>query len=920
MFTEPTLDRQGNVLWGKSNAGGHVNLLLQHLLDSAAVGELIWDRYLAPVDRQRLDSIFGGRGRSVISLLCSLHDIGKATPAFQSKDVTLATKVQMAGLDWDRLTARDSQCHHTVAGAIILFRILSDRGLWSGTQWLVPLIAGHHGIFPTNQVVISWRSAYRAIYGTGPWSLTQDSLVNRLERLLAVDLKILCLADPGVLRLSRQLQLAGLMVMADWIASDELHFPGVDAAEDMSMTGARQRAETAWSALKLNGGWDPTALLQTDEIITTRFPDIDMSAVRDVQRQAIEAARCLPGPGLMIIEAPTGEGKTEAALAAAEVLAARIGANGVYIGMPTQATSDQMWERVLRWSQTMHPAPPVGLLHGRRRFNKQWQQLNSQISYAGIGIEDEYGCEDIYGLSDQKTARPNAVPAQWFLGAKRGLLMPVAVGTIDHLLFAMAKTRHVMLRHAGLAGRVVILDEVHAYDAYTSQFLREALSWLGNAGVQVIMLTATLPPAMRNDFVRAYMQGCFDCRDPDISAFPHSLTYPHVLVAWPQKDTPQIKAFDARPSQLSRALQIDTMSVDQPQDIAQCAAEAVRDGGCALVIQNTVRRAQQVYSALCETGNISNVMLLHSRLIARARSERTQQATQWLGPQRGQNRPWQCVIVATQVAEQSLDIDADFLITDLAPIDILVQRAGRLHRHVRFGRPANLRTPRMVITGMQIDDDGVYQFPVGNVRVYGRYLLCRAAGMVQQAVSGSGWHIPQDVPGLVARCYDDQPDPSEAAAYKDWCERRDSGKARAREYLLLGENNLGALTLAGLNAQAAGDRVAEAYVRDGPPRIEVALIQVCESGYRTLSGHYLGIHGEGISDPDVLAEVEDSVLQLPVQLHDLALELQPLPGWVGHPWLHYIPAFVLDQNLSAEFGAYEIRYDNDLGLLIDRVE
>jgi CRISPR-associated endonuclease/helicase Cas3 len=207
------------------------------------------------------------------------------------------------------------------------------------------------------------------------------------------------------------------------------------------------------------------------------------------------AAR-MPRPGLMIIEAPMGEGKTKAALLAAEILAARFGMDGVFVGMPTQATCDPMFSIVRRWLAGLDTtlADQVALLHGKRRFNSEWQQLltgndNPDSVYRSVG-EDEFGLADPYLADDCdacSTGRPQrSAPAEWFLGSKRGLLAPFAVGTIDQLLIAATRTKHVMLRMAGLAGKVVVLDEVHAADIYMSQFLEEGLRWLAQAGVPVV--------------------------------------------------------------------------------------------------------------------------------------------------------------------------------------------------------------------------------------------------------------------------------------------------------------------------------------------------------------------------------------------------------------------------------------------------
>lgn len=217
-------------------------------------------------------------------------------------------------------------------------------------------------------------------------------------------------------------------------------------------------------------------------------------------------------------------------MAATEVLAAKFGADGLFVGMPTQATSDPMFSRVRKWADAVAPGLPVGLLHGKRRFNPEWNKLRKQVRITGV---DEYGCEDPHGNAGSVRSGlaedARLIPAEWFLGHKRGLLTALTVGTIDQLLHAATRTRHVMLRHTGLAGRVVVLDEVHAYDVYMAQFLFEVLRWLAEAGVPVVLLSATIPLDLRDELVRSYLQGALTARDVDLSGQPAVEGYPRTL-------------------------------------------------------------------------------------------------------------------------------------------------------------------------------------------------------------------------------------------------------------------------------------------------------------------------------------------------------------------------------------------------------
>lgn len=933
----PQRDAAFGVLWGKSKAGDSVNLLLQHLLDTAAVAELLWDRFLAPGTKNKIDGCCGGRGRSLFALVCGLHDVGKASPAFQAKVPSLASAVQEAGLGWRELSSSQSRAwHHTLAGAVILRRVLPAAG-WSpdAVSWVWPLIAGHHGVVPGPGKLLSSRQRDNA-QGRGEWVIVQDELVRRIAAELEIDLATM--APTRAPRRAEQLALCGAVIMADWIASDDRHFAGIDDLRRVSVKGARERAEKAWRELNLRGGWDPASLTRYPDQVQARFG----VPSRPAQTDAVALAAEMAAAGLLILEAPMGEGKTEAALAATEVLAAKFGADGLFVGMPTQATSDPMFSRVREWADAVAPGLPVGLLHGKRRFNPEWNRLRKQVRFAGV---DEFGCEDAYGAAGSERSGlaedARLIPAEWFLGHKRGLLSALTVGTIDQLLHAATRTRHVMLRHTGLAGRVVVLDEVHAYDVYMAQFLFEALRWLADAGVPVVLLSATLPPDLRDELVRSYLQGVLSTRDVDLSGQPTGEGYPRALSVCVVDGQPRFQTRASAPWRLSVPVEVEVLAEEldgSPDQVVAALVEALRNGGCALVVRNTVTRAQRTYAAVKEVFG-SDVVLLHARLAAGERADRAERVLKLLGrPGRDEAppRPRRLVVVATQLAEQSFDVDVDLLITDLAPIDLLLQRIGRLHRHARpeSERGPHVRRPRVIVTGMAPRGDGPPQFPIGSRYVYGEYMLLRTAALVMAAAAGQGWSVPAQVPGLVAHGYaaDEGLLPagwqaSAHAALQKWREERARRQARADQFLLAGVHRLGAPTLMGLHERSIDelqddDQVA-AVVRDGEPSVEVVLVRRSEGVYLTLGGRSLGPNGDVVAtDEAVLDEVMRASVRLPARpaLTKAALdELRPLPGWASDPWLRRTRALELDDSWSARLGGRQLTYSTELGLLDEHV-
>ncbi|MCM0674875.1 CRISPR-associated helicase Cas3' [Micromonospora phytophila] len=865
----------------------------------------------------------GDNGRTFFALLCGWHDVGKASPAFQSKVDSLAQEVRAAGLAWRRLDRESTGWHHTCAGAVIIQSVLSEEG-WreEAVEWVWPLVAGHHGLLPSRGPIFRTAGRLRNAQGqSDEWKAAQAALVYAVADALDADLA--SLAPVTTPRRAMQLGLSGFVIMADWIASSD-HFAGVFNLSEVSMATARERAATAWAYLELRGGWGAGTYRGVSDLVAARFG----KTARPLQAAAVQLAEQMAAPGLLIIEAPMGEGKTEGALAAAEVLGRRFGYDGIFVGMPTQATSDPMFDRVLQWADQIDPELPVGLLHGKRMFNRRWNDLQQRTHFAKI---DDLGCDDEFDLAGAgRSVRPEHAPAQWFLGAKRGMLMPVTVGTIDHLLYAATRTKHVMLRHAGLAGRVVILDEIHAYDVYMSQFLHEALRWLADADVPVILLSATLPPQQRDSLMRAYLQGAQNRRGVDLPAVAEQSDYPvlHALTAKDDQATYAARTPRSwRPTAPVAVHLREEDPDDGPEAVVNLLDDELRTGGCALVIRNTVGRAQQTYKTLTEKWGSDEVILLHARLTVAERAARTGNALDLLGPPDGRvARPRRMIVVATQLAEQSFDVDADLLVTDLAPIDLLLQRVGRVHRHTR---PTRTRPPKVFITGIKTHPAGPPAFPSGSEHIYGRYPLLRAAALVTDAAGGDGWSIPGDVPDLVSRGYGTEAvvpaswEQATAAAYESWQVEERKRRQAAEVFLLAGESTLGAPTLAGLHGRATGEARSDdemaAVVRDGPESVEVVLVRQADGRYLTLGGRSLGPSGD-VGDAALAEEVVGSTVRLPARpaVTEAAKNLEPLPGWYGNGWLSKSHALVLDERNSAVVGGRRLTYDKRLGLLDER--
>ncbi|MGW2332126.1 CRISPR-associated helicase Cas3' [Streptomyces sp. NPDC001700] len=938
-----------------SHSNGTMNLLLSHMLDTAAVADVMWERYLAPSTRRLLDDTAGGagKGRDLLVWLCGVHDFGKATPAYQRRWRPEAEAVQAAGLRWHEPTARRFEWHHGRAGGHLLRRLLSSAG-WPDEHiaWVWPLVAGHHGFFPVESALKPDLKARGQLEGNERWAEVQLALARRLAEELGLA-SFTAPAPVSVPTRAFQLHLSGLIVMADWIASGS-GFPGLDELADVSFTRARQRATAAWRKLGLQNGWG-----ELPEPPSNAFAMRFGCTPRPSQELAMETARRMEAPGLVIIEAPMGEGKTRAALMTAEILAAKFGADGVFVGMPEWSTEDPMFGQVRRWVSRIDEdlAGRVALLHGKRTFNREWSALLSEPPEVRLAAVSECGEEDAQGLrGGEAVAR---VPAEWFFGYARGLLCPFVVGPVDQLLYATTRTKFVMLRMAGLVGKVVMLDEVHATNVYTSQFLLEGLRWFGQAGIPVVLLSATLPAPQRQALVDAYLAGASGREEFTADDLRHPQGYPSVTAVWNAPDGTGHRS--AAPScnswRTDRPLTVALLPEPVPDGnatveehraarasadtaVADRLEEELRQGGCALVIRNTVERVQTLCTVLRERFG-DQVLLLHEQLTIGVRADRTADCLYRLAPRPTGTAPGRprTIVVATQVAEQAFDVDVDILITDLAPIDSLLQRIGRLHRCDDVHRPGRLARPRVIVTGWAPGstiagqegadanplDRGTPRFPGCAEALYGRHLLLRTAAMVFTAAGQSGgWSLPGDIPSLVADGYggdDDVPaawrGDTEAAGRQEQTERRER-VGKASYHLLTRRSDREAPTLADLHyvavPPAKGEAGLTALVRDRDPGVEAVLVIHDGSQYRTLPGSVLAREG-AIADNDLVDEVLADTVRLPASCGSGAEELSVPPGWGKHERLNRHRALVLDNDGTACLSGRRLRYDSILGLV-----
>ncbi|MBN1977393.1 MAG: CRISPR-associated helicase Cas3' [Anaerolineae bacterium] len=640
--------------WGKTDRWSEqFHPALFHLLDVGFVARVLLQPPASPRWRRVLGQTLGAKAETLhewLPYFVALHDIGKFSAPFQGAREGQRKRLERLGFTFsDR--AND---HHTAIGQVCLAKVLNDLALPETLRdVIVDTIGGHHGRFAGNEPAKMARH-YLETYEPSEW--------RDLRAIASAALKQHLLLSPPTqwpepTNVSAAIMaLTGFTILCDWLGSDSARFPlQPDVTLEEYLAESQGRAHAAAES----AGFFAITESQVPTSFAELFPD--KQPTRPLQA-AIDAvpADLLAGPCLAILEAPTGEGKTEAALALAHRLAQARDSDELYYALPTTATSNQMFKRL----QTH--------LRDRLELETQVKLIHGQAFL----IEDDWRLEP---LDDLETDHREAA-LEWFGPKKRALLAPFGVGTIDQIELATLNVKHTALRMIGLAGKVIILDEVHAYDTYMTTVIESLLRWLRALDTSVILLSATLPQSRRAALARAY--------GVDIGGATAAQAYPGLWIFGAGE--PYHAELEAM--QPDRTLALNSLHWGDGEVDTRAKAhwllDAVADSGCVCWMVNTVRRAQAIFEAvdqLAEPG--IDRMLLHAQLPLFERERREAALSEKYGPPDDKTqRPERGIVVGTQVLEQSLDLDFDVLVSDLAPIDLLLQRAGRLHRHVRSGR------------------------------------------------------------------------------------------------------------------------------------------------------------------------------------------------------------------------------------------
>ncbi|MGQ9502990.1 MAG: CRISPR-associated helicase Cas3' [Anaerolineae bacterium] len=705
--------------WGKSGATvEQFHPALYHMLDVGHVAQQLLDEGTSPRWNHALARVLDVSPtalRGWIPWLVALHDIGKISAAFQGALDEQRQRLQQEGFSFVPL--KNPGILHTHIGQACIKRLHTeifpvhnlDTQLGQICAWMV---GGHHGHYLDRDSLKKTEGFLE--YEPCEWGELRQITANLLYKLL-VDETIRLSIGPRQHRTATALLLTGFAILSDWLASDTRHFPlCADVPLETYITWSRQRAREAVQA----AGFSQRTLSAQSSRFAVLFPahtpPRPLQAAIDQLPEEILSTPCLA-----IIEAPTGEGKTEAALALAHRIACAVqGTDEMYYALPTTATSNQMFRRIQRYlNEHLNLPAQVKLVHGQAYLT-----------------EDDLRVE----LSSEVDLEERCALLEWFAPLKRSLLAPFGVGTVDQVELAALNVKHGMLRLIGLANKVVILDEVHAYDIYMTCVVERLLSWLSVLGSSVILLSATLPIHQRNQLARAY-----GCELRQLEALGNA--YPSIYIGNRCKGY----AVPIAASIPERRIALEWLHLrDQEDTVAKARhlLQLVSEGGCACWITNTVARAQHIFRALTSLAPKDvHCTLLHAQYPLEERQQREQEIARQYGKEG--ERPQRGIVVGTQVLEQSLDLDFDVMVSDLAPIDLILQRAGRLHRHTR-SRPAAHPQPKMYLNApLATPDDPDLET---DKHIYAEYYMIRTWQLLRACPSIT---LPQDYRPLIEAVY-----------------------------------------------------------------------------------------------------------------------------------------------------------------------
>ena len=685
--------------WAKSDRAnpGRIHLLKHHLADVGACFEALLSqrtirKRLAGAGRLGyLDDVTAAR----LCVFAALHDIGKVNMGFQTQIWGTADlpggrrpdAFRRVGHVQDMVPVLkengDTETAIWFCSVLKFDEILEwDDGSGAAAALFVAALSHHGSPLNLNENIGSNPAVWRSFAGLNP-----REGVERVAQLVQQWFPAAFTSDdapPLPPAPEFQHHFLGLCTLADWIGSNETWFPYVDRPDDKYIDHARRQAEKALKEIGLN--IDRQRI--TFAAMPPRLNFADLFGHPEPNAIQQQAARETPSTEpLVIIESETGSGKTEAALWRFARMYEEKLVDGLYFALPTRAAASQIHGRVERFVNNLFPEGHF-----------------PQVILAVPGYDPEDYAPEAVALSeyDEPAAghhqHEHGEEKPWASeSSKRYLAAQIAVGTVDQAMLGALQVRHAHLRSSCLARNLLVVDEVHASDTYMTEIIRALLAAHTKAGGYALLMSATLGSTAREKWLRPGQRRA-EGQGPSLEE-AKARPYPSVSIA---SNPEPISVGDN--DQAKTVTIVPTPGMSDFTQTAHLALDAARQGAKVLVVRNTVDYAVRTQQAVEAAATDADRPLLftangchtlhHGRF---ARSDR-RLLDGLVGERLGKGRePGGCIVVGTQTLEQSLDIDADLLITDLCPVDVQLQRIGRLHRHVREDRPAGCTDARCVV-------------------------------------------------------------------------------------------------------------------------------------------------------------------------------------------------------------------------------
>ncbi len=660
--------------WGKADKEGNYHLLVYHCLDVAAVGK-VWLEKSSRFVKKAMEvcGISREAFMQLFTFFLGIHDLGKLSSQFQGLRPEIVKKLTGVYSIVPYNTRHDQKGYEYwtfIASDYLLksFRFSNKdcRFLRIFLEVFACISFGHHGVPPEGKmlptkkldIVWEWMDVMKSLFISDETLRELVEIANLPQEKGKIILK-------GVKIFSWQI--AGAVSICDWIASGDKEF-GYFSSKEVLQSYFLKSCEKAQKALK-NTEIVPKKLCK--DVGAKRLFPLFNDSLTPLQRFCNEVV-VSRRPQLFILEDVTGSGKTEASLILASRIMAAGGGQGCFIALPTMATSNAMYDRMSEVYRSIYEdgqKPSLVLAHGSRhlseKFSKSYVSNFENLLEKGESRKEDFLEEEIYC-------------SQWLAdSSKKSLLADIGVGTVDQVLLAGLPVRYQSLRAYGMTQKVLIVDEVHSFDAYMLRFLENLIKAQASFGGSVILLSATLPFKIRKIFCDAFAKG-LQIEPPKLAKTP----------VFPLVTSLDAELFLEKEINSAEFANKDVLVEfrDSVVEIYKDVEEAYLQGKCVCWIRNTIVDVLEAYRELQSRGIIVELDIFHSRFALKNRFDIEQKVVNDFGKESREKQRKGRVLVASPVVEQSLDLDFDFLVSDLAPIDLLIQRAGRLHRHWRGER------------------------------------------------------------------------------------------------------------------------------------------------------------------------------------------------------------------------------------------